>query len=328
MRHKVFVTRRIPDEGFRLLESSVDLRVGQEDRVLTKEEIMQGVGGCQGLLCLLTDPIDDEVMDAGDLKVISNYAVGYDNIDVEAATARGIMVTNTPVDGLRETTADFAFALLMCVARRVLEGDRLVRRGEFRGWAPLLLLGSDVHGKTIGIVGAGRIGGAIARRARGFEIRILYHDVERREDIERELGAEYASLDDLLRRSDFVTLHVPLNESTHHLIGARELEMMKPTAFLINTSRGPVVDEDALVSALKSGTIAGAALDVYEREPDVHPDLLKMDSVVLAPHMASASHETRAEMAVAAAQNLVDGLAGRRPRFLVNPEVLSYHGGE
>jgi glyoxylate reductase len=328
MKPKVFVTRRIPEEGLLLLAESVDLTVSPEDRVLSKDEIVKGVSGCQGLLCLLTDPIDEDVMDAGDLKVISNYAVGYDNIDVEAATARGIMVTNTPVEGLRETTADFSFALLMCVARRVLEGDGMVRRGEFRGWEPMLLLGSDIHGKTVGIVGAGRIGSAVARRATGFGMRILYHDAVRRGDLEREFGARYTTLEDLLRRSDFVTLHVPLNEDTHHLIGAPQLEMMRPTAFLVNTSRGPVVDEDALVSALKRGDIAGAALDVYEREPDVHPDLLRMENVILAPHMASASKETRAEMAVAAAENLLDGLAGRRPRFLVNPEVLSYHDGE
>ncbi len=312
----------------RILKASCDLRVNQEDRVLSKEEIVAGVRGCQGLLSLLTDTIDEEVMEAGDLKVVSNYAVGYDNIDVKAATKRGIMVANAPVGGLRESPADFTFALLLCLARRVVEGDKMVREGRFEGWGPLLLLGSDVHGKTLGIVGAGRIGSGVAERAKGFGMRVLCHDVVERKEVERDLGASYVSLEELLKESDFVTLHVPLASTTRHMIGGGELDRMKKTALLINTSRGPVVDEEALVAGLRKGDIAGAALDVYEEEPKVHPGLLSMENVILTPHMASASLETRTEMAVAAAEGLVEGLMGRRPRFLVNPEVLSYQNGE
>ncbi len=324
----VFVTRQIPEEGLRILRESTEVRVNPANRVLSKEEIIQGVQGCQGLLCLLTDRIDEEVMETSGLRVISNYAMGYDNIDVEAATARGIMVTNTPVEGLAETPADFVFALLLSMARRVAEGDRCVREGRFVGWNPLLLLGADVWGKTIGIVGTGRIGTAVARRARGFGMRILCHDVVRRDELEKELGASYVSLDRLLAESDFVTLHVPLTPETAHLIGSGELSRMKETAYLINTSRGPVLDEEALAGALKSGVIAGAALDVYEWEPEVHPDLLSLENALLMPHMASASLGTRTEMAVAAAKNLLDGLKGDRPPFLVNPEVLLYRHGE
>ncbi len=325
---KVFVTRQIPEAGLRMVEASAEVKVNQEDRVLSKGEIVDGVRGCHGLLCLLTDRVDEEVIDAGDLRIISNYAVGYDNVDVEAATRRGIMVTNTPVEGLTETPADFTFALLLTLARRVCEGDRMVRSGQFKGWAPLLLIGKDVYRKTMGIVGAGRIGAAVARRAKGFGMRILYYDVERRTEIEAETGASLVPLDRLLKESDFVTLHVPLTPETKHMIGDREMRTMKRTALLVNTSRGPVVDERSLVAALEKGEIAGAALDVYEREPHVHPELLTMNNVILAPHMASASLDTRTEMAVAAAENLLEGLRGGRPRFLVNPEVSSYRAGE
>src|SRR5690606_4745829 len=264
-----------------------------QDRLPTKEEVIEGVRGKDALLCLLTEEITAEVMDAApNLKVISNYAVGYNNIDVEAATARGIVVTNTP-GVLTETTADFAWALLMAVARRVVEADRFTRAGKFQGWGPLLLLGSDVYGKCLGVIGMGRIGQAIARRARGFDMRVLYYN-RRRVDpaIENELQATYASLDELLQEADYVVLTVPLTPETHHLIGPRELAMMKPTAYLINPARGPVVDEKALVEALKSRTIAGAALDVFEEEPKLTPGLTELDNVVLAPHIASATTET------------------------------------
>jgi glyoxylate reductase len=320
--YKVFVTRRIPEAGLQLLEKECDVTVNPEDRVLSKAEIIAGVRGKDGLLCLLTDRIDGEVMDASPrLKVISNYAVGFDNIDVRAATQRGIVVTNTP-GVLTETTADLAWALLMAAARRIVEADRFTRAGRWAGWAPMLMLGRDVWGKTLGIVGMGRIGTAVARRARGFGMRILYHSRTRKPQLEGELGAEWTDLKTLLAQSDFVSLHVPLTDKTHHLIGEPELRLMKPTAYLINTSRGPVVDEKALVKALKEGWIAGAGLDVFEAEPKLHPGLAGLDNVVLAPHIGSASHETRGKMAVMAANNLLTVLKGRVPPNLVNPQVL------
>ncbi len=246
-----------------------------------------------------------------------------DNIDVPAATQRGILVTNAPVDGLRESPADRTFALLLALSRRIVEGDRMMRGEGFLGWGPELLLGTDVYGKTLGIVGAGGIGEAVARRAAGFEMRILYHSRQPKGEWQEGLGARFVPLDQLLREADFVTLHVPLNAETHHLIGAEELQMMKGDAFLINTSRGPVVDEGALVTALKGGRPAGAALDVFEYEPDVHPELRARQNVVLTPHIASATWETRSEMAIVAAENLLAGLRGEVPPFLVNPEVLS-----
>ncbi|HID90826.1 TPA: D-glycerate dehydrogenase [Candidatus Bathyarchaeota archaeon] len=320
--YKVFVTRRIPEPGLELLRKECEVTINPEDRVLAKDEIIKNVKGKDGLLCLLTDKIDAEVMDAEPkLKVISNYAVGYDNIDVEAATKRGIAVTNTP-GVLTDAVADLAWALLMSIARRIVEADRFVRAGRWKGWAPMLMLGGAVHGRTLGIVGLGRIGSAVARRARGFDMKVLYHDVVRREGLERELGLEHVPLEELLRRSDYVTLHVPLLPATYHLIGERELGLMKRSAYLINTSRGPVVDEAALARALEEGRIAGAALDVYEREPKVHESLLRLDNVVLVPHIGSATIETRTKMAMMAAENLLAVLKGKIPPSLVNKEVL------
>jgi glyoxylate reductase len=249
-------------------------------------------------------------------------AVGYDNIDLPAATRHGVMATNTP-GVLTDTTADFAFALMMAAARRVAEGDRFLRAGRFHGWAIDMLLGQDVWGATLGLVGVGRIGGAVARRARGFGMRLLYTDaVSLPEDVERELGAARVDLATLLREADFVSLHVPLTPETRHLIGAPELARMKPTAVLVNTSRGPVVDEAALAGALRDGAIFAAGLDVFEREPEVHPGLLELDNVVLAPHIASGSVRTRSEMSAMAVRSLVAGLRGERPPNLLNPEVL------
>ncbi|MCJ2532047.1 MAG: D-glycerate dehydrogenase [Candidatus Thermoplasmatota archaeon] len=320
---RVFATRRIPQSGLKLLQEATDLLVFEEDRMPTREEIRDGLQGREGLVSLLTDSIDGELMNAGDLRVISNYAVGVDNIDVLAATRRGIMVTNTPVDGLRESPADHTFALILALSRRIVEGDRLVRQGSFTGWGPEVLLGTDVYGKTLGIVGAGGIGAAVATRAAGFGMQILYHSRAPKEEWEAGLGAQFVPLPQLLREADVVTLHVPLSAKTKHLIGATELQMMKESAFLINASRGPVVDEEALVAALKAGRVAGAALDVFEHEPEVHPGLRAMSNVVLTPHTASATWETRSEMAVVAAENLLAGLRGEVPPFLVNPEVLS-----
>ena len=323
-RWKVFVTRRLPPPAVELLQRECDVRVYEnEERAIPRAQLLEAVKGCHGLLTLLTERIDAEVLDAAgpQLRVVANYAVGFDNIDVAEASRRSVLVTNTP-GVLTETTADFTWALLMAAARRVVEGDRYMREGRYRAWSPTLLLGVDIHGKTIGIVGFGRIGEAVARRARGFSMRVLYHDVNRRRPAEeQELGVEYRDLDSLLQESDFVTLHVNLTEATRHLIGRPQFERMKSSAILINAARGPVVDEGALVEALRSGRIRAAGLDVFEREPEMAPGLAQLPNVVLAPHIASASIETRSKMAEMAATNLLEALRGRRPPNLVNSEA-------
>jgi glyoxylate reductase len=293
------------------------------DNAISRTFLLSKVRDVDGLLPLLTETIDAEVMDAGGkLQVISNYAVGFNNIDVDAATERGIYVTNTP-GILTDTTADCAFALLMAAARRIPEADRHVRAKRWiHAWGPRMFIGTDIYGKTLGILGLGRIGSAIAKRAKGFDMELIYYDVSRREDLEKDLGISYKPLDGVIAESDFLSLHVPLTETTHHMIGEDQLARMKKTAFLINTSRGPVVDENALCNALRDGVIAGAGLDVFEDEP-IDPDspLLQLDNVVLTPHIASASVETRTKMAVTAAINLVSVLQGKEPPNLVNPEV-------
>jgi len=322
-RSRVFLTRKLFAPAMNLLRGRVELRVWPGEEPPPKEVLIREVRDVDGLLCLAFDRIDADVINAGrNLKVISQVAVGYDNIDVEAATQRGIYVTNTP-GVLTETVADLTWAILLAAARRVVEADRCIRRGGWtRPWFDVML-GSDVYGKTLGIVGLGRIGSAVARRARGFNMKILYYSRTRKPKLERELNAKYVDLDTLLRESDFVTLHVPLTRETYHMIGERELRLMKPTAFLINTARGAVVDEKALYRALKEGWIRGAALDVYEREP-ISPDhpLLKLENVVLTPHIGSATAETRVGMAVLAVKNLLAALEGEVPPNLVNPEVL------
>ncbi|MGI6398929.1 MAG: 2-hydroxyacid dehydrogenase [Bacillota bacterium] len=327
VKKKVLVTRRLPDEALRLLYDTCEVELNPYDRVMTKDELIEGIRDKEGILCLLTDTITAEVMDAAvHLKVISNYAVGFDNVDVKAATGRGIVVTNTP-GVLTETSADLTWALLMATARRIVEADAFMRNGKYTGWGPMMLLGGDVYGKTLGLVGMGRIGCAVARRAAGFNMRVLYYDVNRlSEDEEKALNLEYSGFDELLKEADFVSLHVPLLPSTRHLVGARELSLMKPTSYLINTSRGPVVDEKALVEALRSGKIAGAGLDVYENEPEMAPGLPELENVVLLPHIASASVETRTKMGIMAAQNLIAGLRGELPPNCVNPEVVSGPG--
>ncbi|KAF2957257.1 D-glycerate dehydrogenase [Thermotoga sp. Ku-13t] len=323
-RFKVFVTRQILPEGLNMLKERFDVEVSDYDGVIPRDVLLKKVKDVDALLCLLTDNIDAEVMDAAgpNLKIIANYAVGYNNIDVEEATRRGIMVTNTP-GVLTETTADFAWALLMAIARRIVEADRFVRAGKFRGWEPMLLLGNDVYGATLGVVGFGRIGQAVARRALGFNMKVLYYDSKRApEEVEKELKATFVDLPTLLRESDFVTLHVPLTKETRYLIGEKELKMMKKEAYLINTARGPVVDEKALVKALKEGWIKGAALDVFENEPEIEPELLTLNNVVLAPHIASGSYATRSKMSIMVAENIIKALSGEVPPNLVNPEVL------
>lgn len=324
MKPTVFITQLIPQPGIDLLKEHFSVEVNPKNLPLPKKELLRRVKGKEAVLSLLTDVMDDEVMAAAgsNLKIIANYAVGFNNIDLVAATQRGIPVTNTP-DVLTDATADFAWTLLMASARRITEGDKLTRSGKFKGWGALMLLGADVFGKTLGIVGLGRIGVGVAKRAKGFNMRILYNDAERVSSaIEQEAGVEFVPLERLLRESDFVSLHVPLMEGTRHLMGEREFSMMKKTAHLINTSRGPVINEKALVAALRSGKIAGAALDVYENEPKLATGLAKLPNCVLAPHIASATIETRTKMALMAAENIVARLSGRRPPNCVNPEVL------
>ena len=317
MPEKVLVTREIPTAGLRPLE-------GFEVTVLSeappeRADLLEAARGAEGVLSTVTEKIDGEFMDAaGDaLKVVANMAVGYDNVDLAAADNRGVVVTNTP-GVLDETTADVAFLLLLAAARRLGESERTLRAGKWEWWGPKLFTGPDVWGKKLGIVGLGRIGRAVARRARGFGMEILYHNRSRKKDAEKEFEARYLDLDDLLGAADFVTLHTPLTDETHHLIGAPELEKMKRKAVLVNTSRGPVVDEAALADALAGGRIFAAGLDVYEEEPKVHPKLLELENVVLAPHIGSGSIETRVKMAVLAAENLAAVLRGEQPKTLVS----------
>ncbi|MBC7329244.1 D-glycerate dehydrogenase [bacterium] len=320
---RVFVTRVIPDEGLNLILENCDAEVWREETPPSREIIIEKIKDCEGILVLLTDKIDAEIMDnAPKLRIISNYAVGYDNIDVKSATQRGILVTNTP-GVLTETTADLAFALILATARRIVEADKFTRSGRWKSWGPMLFLGRDVYGATLGIIGLGRIGQAVARRAKGFNMRVIYFSRKRKVEVERELGVEYRELHSLLREADIVSIHTPLTEETYHLIGEKELSLMKPTAILVNTARGAVVDQKALYKALKERRIFGAGLDVYEKEPiDEDDPLMELENVILLPHIGSASVETRGRMARMAAENLLAGLRGEIPPNLVNPEVL------
>ncbi len=310
----IFLTRRIPDAGLTLLASACTVMMHDTDQPISEEELRDGVHSADGLLCLLTDGVHRGIIDAAPrLRVISNYAVGYNNIDIEAARARGIVVTNTP-GVLTDATADLAFALLAAVARRIAESDRWLRTHRFTGWAPMLFTGHDISGATLGIVGAGRIGEALAKRAAaGFDMRIVYTDATANPLLEDRYGAHRLPLDALLGIADFVSIHVPLTGETQHLIGARELGLMKPDAVLINTARGPIVDEAALIDALRNGGIAGAGLDVYEHEPAIPDVLRELDNVVILPHIGSASIRTRERMAVMAAQNILNVLQGHEP---------------
>ena len=310
---KVLVTREIPEAGLEPLEG-FDVSVLCE-RPPERGELLEAVRGAGGILSTVTEKMDAEVMDAAgdDLKIIANMAVGYDNVDLEAARERGIVVTNTP-EVLTETTADTAFLLLLAAARRLGEAERLLRSGGWNAWGPMQLLGPDVWGKKLGLVGLGRIGQAVARRSSGFEMEVLYYDQYRNEEVEEELGARYLELDDLLSESDFVSIHTPLTPETRHLISERELGLMQSNAVLVNASRGPVVDEAALADALADRRIFAAGLDVYEEEPEVHPKLLELENVVLAPHIGSASIETRDKMAALAAEHLRAVLRGEQPK--------------
>ena len=319
---KIFVTRKIPEPGLDLIRKEHELEINPYNRVLTKEEIVKGVRGKDGLLCLLTDQIDREIIASeSKLKMIANYAVGYNNVDVETATRRGIPVSNTP-GVLTDATAEMAWALLFSAARRIAEGDRFTRAGRFKGWDPMLMLGQNVSNKTLGIIGAGRIGTALGLKSKGFNMEVLYVNKRENEALEREVNARKVEIREVLKKSDFISLHVSLSESTRHMIGEKELKMMKENAILINTSRGPVVDEQALIKALKEKWIFGAGLDVYEHEPGVSAELKNLDNVVLQPHSASATIETRTKMALMAAENMIAGLKGEIPPNCVNREVF------
>lgn len=320
---KIFITRPIPDAGIKLLEGKgyeVTVNMEATDRPAAKEEILNGIRGADALLCVLTEKIDSEIMDAGlpSLKIIANYAVGFDNIDVEAAKQKGIMVTNTP-GVLTNTVAEHTFALMLSIAHRISEADRFSRAGKYTAWGPQLLLGADLSGKTLGVVGLGRIGSRVAYHAvRGFDMKVLYYDVNRNEEFEKEFSAQYCvSVDELLPQCDFVSLHVPLLDSTKHLINENSLKIMKPSAFLINTSRGAIIDEKALAEALAQKIIAGAALDVFEFEPEITPELKNLDNIILTPHIASATEETRQAMSKLAAENIIEALEGRVPPNLI-----------
>lgn len=319
---KVFVTREIPTPGLDLLRKECTVSVSPFDRVISKGELIKGIKGKDGLLCLLTDPVDREVIYAEPkLRMIASFAVGYDNIDISAATERGIPVSNTP-GVLTDTTAELAWALLFSVARRTVEGDSFTRAGKFDGWAPLLMLGQDITNKTLGIIGVGRIGTAVALKSKGFHMKILYTDDQKNGQLECEVEAKKVPLSQLLKKSDVISIHVPLTKTTHHLIGEKELRMMKKTAILINTARGPIIEENALIKALTNHWIFGAGLDVYEREPKIPKELKALHNVVLQPHTGSATIETRMKMALMAAQNLIIGLKGGIPPNCINREVF------
>jgi len=310
------------------IAANSDLTVYEGEGAMPRDQLLRDVAGKVGAVTLLTDKVDDEFLDAaGDqLVIVANYAVGFDNMDLAALTARGVLASNTP-DVLTETTADTAFALVMAAAWRVAEGDRFLRSRAPWIWEPEMMLGQDVHHKVLGIVGFGRIGQAVARRGLGFGMRIIYFDVYRPPaEVEEQFGAAYRDLDDLLKEADFVSLHTNLTPETHHLINAERLRAMKPTAVLVNTSRGPVIDEAALAAALRDGEIFAAGLDVFEKEPEVHPDLLEQERAVIIPHLGSATVETRYAMGMLAADNLFDALDGRRPPTLLNPEAWERRG--
>ncbi len=320
-RPRIHVTRPITEEALELLRASAEVTTGPADRESSRPELLDLVRPCEGLLVVGHPKIDGELLDASPkLRVVANFGVGVDHIDLAAATDRGVWVSNT-AGSLTETTAELAWALLLAATRRVAEGDRLVRAGRWQGFGPFFFLGTELPGKTLGIVGAGRIGQAVARRAAAFGMSCLYWSRRPKKDFEAATGAGHRELDGLLRESDVVVLTVSLTAETRHLIGARELGLMKPTSFLVNIARGPVVDEPALAKALLGRTIAGAGLDVYEKEPEVHPDLLRCDNAVLAPHVGSATIETRRRMSLLAAQNCLAGVQRRKPPLVLNGEI-------
>jgi len=321
---KIFVTRQIPGNHLeKLKEAGFEVVVSPFNRPLTMEELLAGIAGVDAILSLLTDKIDGDVMDAAgpQLKLISNYAVGFDNVDVEAATKRGIVVTNTPSDEVNEAVAEHTWALLLALARRIVEADEATRHGAYKGWEPDIFLGTNLIGKTLGIVGMGRIGSMVARRAQGYKMNVLYNKHTPDPDAERELGVKFATLDELLGASDFVSLHVPLTPETRHMMNAATFAKMKKGSYLINTARGPIVDERALVNALSEAQIAGAALDVFDNEPNIDPELISNQKVVTTPHIASATWEARNKMGEQAVSALIDTLKGIKPQNMVDEKV-------
>ncbi|HYA14314.1 MAG TPA: D-glycerate dehydrogenase [Syntrophales bacterium] len=325
MNKHILVTGHLPEIVMTELEKVFIVDAYNEDKPYERQRLLHSIKDKDGLISMITDNVDEEVLDrASRLKMIAHFGVGYNNIDIKAATTRGIAVSNTP-GVLTDATAELAFALILAVARRLVECDRATRDGRFRYWAPMLFLGREVTGKTLGIIGLGEIGKAVARRAKGFKMRILYNNRNRiNASEEKELTAEFADLQRLLAESDFISLHVPLTSETRHLIGKEEFSLMKPTTYLINTSRGPVVDEQALLESLQNGTIGGAGLDVYENEPSLTPGLKELSNIVLLPHIGSGTLETRIKMASMVAENLIAGLSGSKPPNIVNPEVLQH----
>jgi len=319
---KVFVTRDLPKEGIDLLKKNFIVKVYSKDQAIPMNELEKGIKWCDALLPLLTEKIDGKLMDLNKkLKIIANYAVGFDNIDIKAATQRKIPVSNTP-DVLTEAVAGHTIALLLAIARRIPESDKFTKDGKYKVWKPMLLLGTELKGKTLGIVGLGRIGSIVAETAvKGLGMNILYNKRTRDKQFEKKYKAKFSSLSELMKKSDFISIHTPLTPQTKHLIGKKQLGMMKKTAYLVNTSRGPIVDEKALVNALKKGKIKGAALDVFEKEPKLSPGLNKLDNVILTPHTASGTIETRSAMAVLAAQNIIDISKNKKPRTIVNKEI-------
>jgi glyoxylate reductase len=325
MKKRILVTGRLPQDIMTALSKKYETEINMEDRPFDRQKLLNGIQDKDGLLSMITDTVDEEVLGrANRLKMIAQFGVGYNNIDVTAATKRGIPVSNTP-GVLTDATAELAFALILAISRRLVEGDRMTREGRFRCWAPMLFLGREVTGKTLGVIGMGKIGKAVAQRARCFNMPILYHNRSRMsKSAEKELMAKYVDMKTLLSQADFITLHVPLSDQTRHLIGSQELSLMKPTAYLINTSRGPVVDEQALLETLRNGRIGGAGLDVYENEPALTPGLVELENVILLPYLGGGTLETRIRMANMAVATLNAGLSGKVPPNLVNPEVLSH----
>ncbi|MFC1710428.1 2-hydroxyacid dehydrogenase [Patescibacteria group bacterium] len=321
---KIFVTRKIPGKSLEKLKNSGhEVEISKFDRPLTVEELLEKTKGMDALLTLLTDKIDGDVIDAigPQLKIVSNYAVGFDNILVSDATDRGVVVTNTPSDEVNEAVAGHTWALILAITRRVVEADEATKRGAYKGWEPDIFLGTGLLGKTLGIIGLGRIGSMVARRSKGFDMKVYYNKRKPDKKVEEELGVEYTSLDDLLAKSDIVTLHVPLTEETRHMINKDTLSKMKKGSYLVNTSRGAVIDEHDLVEALRDGHVAGAALDVYDNEPNIDPELIGMENVILTPHIASATVEARDKMGDQAVTSIIEVLSGKKPENIVNEEV-------
>ncbi|EKD62515.1 MAG: Glyoxylate reductase [uncultured bacterium] len=321
---KIFVTRKIPGSALdKLKGSGNEVVVSEFDRPLTSEELLESARGFDALLCLLTDRIDGEVLDAlgPQLKIVSNYAVGFDNIKVEEATERGVLVTNTPSEVINESVSEFAWTLMLALAKRVVEADESTRRGAYKGWEPSTFLGVNMVGKTLGILGMGRIGGLTARRALGWNMKVLYYKRSRDEAAEKELEVEYADLDRLYQESDFISVHVPLTDETRHMINKIAFDKMKKGVIVVNTARGPIIDEGDLVRAIREGKVGGAGLDVFDNEPNINPELINMENVILTPHIASATNEAREEYGNLAVNAILDALTGKKPQNLVNEEV-------